>query len=248
VTALRRRELEDALELVHAASSANSADPFPQPVVELFARVVPGDSLAYYEWDLNARERPQLLVEAPSVARLPGVAEAVYHYCASYPLSNLRLATASRPCRLSDFASRRTLHRLDYYHYVLRPSGIEHQTRLFLSAPPAKSRVFYFNRARTDRDFADHELSLLQLLRPFFVAIRDRFEFRKQRLSLQTDDLTDREREILEWVAVGKTNQEIAEILWVAPSTIRKHLENVYAKLGVHTRTAAVARASVRDE
>ena len=80
------------------------------------------------------------------------------------------------------------------------------------------------------------------------VAIRERFEFRKQPPSLQTGDLTDREREILEWVAVGKTNAEIAKILWVAPSTIRKHLENVYAKLGVHTRTAAVARASVRDE
>jgi DNA-binding CsgD family transcriptional regulator len=51
--------------------------------------------------------------------------------------------------------------------------------------------------------------------------------------------LTPRERQILAWVARGKTNPEIAQILWVAPSTVRKHLENVYAKLGVHTRTAA---------
>ena len=54
--------------------------------------------------------------------------------------------------------------------------------------------------------------------------------------------LTAREREILGWVAHGKTNPEIAEILWVSPSTVRKHLENIYAKLGVHTRTAAVTR------
>jgi DNA-binding CsgD family transcriptional regulator len=54
--------------------------------------------------------------------------------------------------------------------------------------------------------------------------------------------LTAREREILTWVAHGKTNPEIASILWVAPSTIRKHLENVYAKLGVSSRTAAVTR------
>ena len=54
--------------------------------------------------------------------------------------------------------------------------------------------------------------------------------------------LTRREGEILGWVAHGKTNGEIAAILWVAPSTVRKHLENVYAKLGVHTRTAAVMR------
>ena len=54
--------------------------------------------------------------------------------------------------------------------------------------------------------------------------------------------LTTREQEVLSWVARGKTNPQIAELLWLAPSTVRKHLENVYAKLGVTTRTAAVSR------
>ena len=54
--------------------------------------------------------------------------------------------------------------------------------------------------------------------------------------------LTAREREVLSWVARGETNADIARRLWLAPSTVRKHLENVYAKLGVNTRTAAVAR------
>jgi DNA-binding CsgD family transcriptional regulator len=53
--------------------------------------------------------------------------------------------------------------------------------------------------------------------------------------------LTAREREILELVAEGRTNAEIAERLWVSRGTVRKHLDNVYAKLGVHTRTAAAA-------
>lgn len=55
-------------------------------------------------------------------------------------------------------------------------------------------------------------------------------------------ELTAREREVLAWVARGKTNVEIAQLLWLAPKTVGKHLENVYAKLGVSTRTAAVAR------
>ena len=53
--------------------------------------------------------------------------------------------------------------------------------------------------------------------------------------------LTDREREILDLVAAGKTNAEIAETIWIAPGTVRKHLENIYEKLGVHSRTAAIA-------
>jgi RNA polymerase sigma factor (sigma-70 family) len=53
--------------------------------------------------------------------------------------------------------------------------------------------------------------------------------------------LTPREREILDLVAQGRTNAEIAQALWVSPGTVRRHLENVFAKLGVHTRTAAAA-------
>ena len=55
-------------------------------------------------------------------------------------------------------------------------------------------------------------------------------------------ELTTREREVLAWVARGKANAEIAGLLWLAPSTVGKHLENVYTKLGVSTRTAAVAQ------
>jgi DNA-binding CsgD family transcriptional regulator len=57
----------------------------------------------------------------------------------------------------------------------------------------------------------------------------------------QMPRLTPREREILDLVAEGRTNADIAGRLWVSPGTVRKHLDNVYAKLGVHTRTAAAA-------
>lgn len=53
--------------------------------------------------------------------------------------------------------------------------------------------------------------------------------------------LTDRERDVLSWVARGKTNAEIATALYVAESTVRKHLQHSYEKLGVSNRTAAVA-------
>ena len=54
--------------------------------------------------------------------------------------------------------------------------------------------------------------------------------------------LTPREYEIMSHVGSGKTNKEIARILWLSPNTVRTHLENVFEKLGVSNRTAAAAR------
>ena len=58
----------------------------------------------------------------------------------------------------------------------------------------------------------------------------------------QDTGLTPRELEVLQLVAEGLSNVEIAQRLWITRSTVAKHLEQAYPKLGVHSRTAAVAR------
>ncbi len=59
----------------------------------------------------------------------------------------------------------------------------------------------------------------------------------------QRFQLTEREVEVLQWVSCGKTNRDIGDILGLSPRTVNKHLEHVYVKLGVETRTAAAAVA-----
>ena len=58
--------------------------------------------------------------------------------------------------------------------------------------------------------------------------------------------LTAREAEVLYWVIKGKTNRDIGDILGSSPMTVKKHLERVYSKLGVETRTAAAGMAMGR--
>jgi DNA-binding response OmpR family regulator len=55
--------------------------------------------------------------------------------------------------------------------------------------------------------------------------------------------LTAREAEVLFWIAKGKTNREIGQILGTSPRTINKHAENIYKKLEVENRTTAAAKA-----
>jgi LuxR family maltose regulon positive regulatory protein len=56
--------------------------------------------------------------------------------------------------------------------------------------------------------------------------------------------LSERELEVLRLVASGLSDRAIAEHLILATGTVKKHLNNIYSKLGVHTRTQALARAS----
>lgn len=55
--------------------------------------------------------------------------------------------------------------------------------------------------------------------------------------------LTEREAEVLLWIAHGKTNREIGQILTMSPRTVNKHLEQIFRKLGVENRTTAAAVA-----
>lgn len=61
---------------------------------------------------------------------------------------------------------------------------------------------------------------------------------------LTTASLTARETEVLSWIAKGKTNRDVGEILGMSHRTVNKHLEHIFEKLGVETRAAAAALAS----
>lgn len=58
----------------------------------------------------------------------------------------------------------------------------------------------------------------------------------------ELDVLTDREREVLELIAQGKTNKEIAEALVITTNTVKRHLKAIFSKLKIHTRSAAAAK------
>ena len=112
-----------------------------------------------------------------------------------------------------------------------------------------------------DRDrgeFTDEERALGQMLiRPLArlyrsVRARERLAARVRELEHavrevpqrraspgEAGELTLRELEVLEHVAAGRTDREIATLLYVSVRTVQKHLEHVYEKLGVRTRTAA---------
>jgi DNA-binding NarL/FixJ family response regulator len=67
----------------------------------------------------------------------------------------------------------------------------------------------------------------------------DNNQFLRQHLAL-----TQREAEVLTWIARGKSNRDIGEILGISPRTVNKHLEQIFMKLGVENRASAAAQAT----
>lgn len=103
---------------------------------------------------------------------------------------------------------------------------------------------------RRGPNYTRRDVLLLDTLRPFLIAYESRRSLAAKFAALQAmhpvhfaeDILSVRENEVMDLVAKGASNAEIAEKLWISPGTARKHLENIYLKLDVGSRTAALAR------
>jgi DNA-binding CsgD family transcriptional regulator len=90
--------------------------------------------------------------------------------------------------------------------------------------------------------FSPRDLTLVHLLTPVLQRL-----VRERPTPGLPVSLTAAERRVLMHVAAGCSNEEIAQSLFIAPSTVRKHLEHTFRKLGVSSRLAAVARLQGRD-
>jgi DNA-binding CsgD family transcriptional regulator len=140
--------------------------------------------------------------------------------------------------KISDFYSARQWHSTGMYQDIVHLAGIEHQLTLCLPAGPGRIVRVLFSRG-PGRDFSERDRALLALLRPHLHQAYLDAERRRN----ATPQLTPRQWELLRMVAAGHTNAQIARRVGVSEGTVRIHLQNIYTRLQVSNRTAAVTRA-----
>jgi DNA-binding CsgD family transcriptional regulator len=145
--------------------------------------------------------------------------------------------------KIPDFYSARQWHSTGMYSDVYRPQGLEHELMLSLPAgPPGRTVRLFFFRGPGGPDFCERDRALLTLLRPHLHQAYLDAERRRHPIP----QLTPRHWDLLRLVAAGHTNAQIARRLGVSEGTVRTHLENIYGRLHVSSRTAAVTRAFAR--
>jgi DNA-binding CsgD family transcriptional regulator len=238
-------DLERVGRFVAETGEIDGDEPFPAEFLAALRRLVSCDSVTFCELD-RVGKRALGTVAFPEEPEEDGELADLDYWEArrEHPICRYHETTADwRAYRLSDFVEMRRFRSSRIYAEWFRPQHVESLITVGLDSPLSHTKVFLLARSG-GRDFAAADCRVLNVLRPYLAM---RFEAARSvaQDNLAGGALTCRERQILALGAEGKTNGAVADELCIAPGTVRRHLENTYAKLDVHTRTGAVRAAGL---
>lgn len=257
---LRSSDWQAALDFVgELAEAVDEGDGFARCGVERLARLAPSELTTLSLCDLRGGRRQVIGLPAGAIG-VDARASFDRHFN-EHPLVRYHAhQRGPHAHRISDSVPFGAFRNTVLYDEYYRAIGIDHALALPVHVSDRWLVSFVLNRS--GRDFSDREVALLDQVRGCIGRL-----FRRTRLLARAHQawtphegrapdppaltrvaaLSEREHEVLRWVAAGKTDRDIAAILAISHRTVHKHLQSVYAKLGVETRTAAVMRTVSRQ-
>ena len=251
---MRADRREVLLDFLLEAVADEGTTPFPADVLGGLRRVARCEAASYWEWSPQellelslAADEPESIMRVwpvyPQVRQddpLPGGARQ------GGPLPDHEWL--GRALAISDFISDHEFRSGGLYAEVCKPLGVRAVMKVFLPTGGATGASLVFDTTRSR--FAETDRLTLQRLVPHLAQLRRNAHARRTYPALIDSTaaarlrllrLSPRERVVLARAAAGETNAAIAQALFVSPGTVRKHLEHIYDKLEVRTRTEAAA-------
>ena len=246
MTSLRKSDLQAALGVAGDMADAG-VDPalFARIGVESLPRAVASEITTLSVCDLATHQRH--VVGSPG-SRLGEEDRACFdRHFAEHPLVRYHAHQRGPGAhRISDSLPFERFRHTALYSDYYRRIGIDHVVAVPIAVDSRTLVSFVLNRQR--RDFSDREVALLDVVGGLLARQYRRVRAASRAAAVWLPGpaamrLTPREREVVRWLAAGKTDRDIADLVGCSRRTVQKHLERSYAKLGVETRTAAVMRA-----
>ena len=246
-------DYEAVLDFVRQVHAVGDMDTFARRAIAGVGALIPSDILTYNE--IDTRQQRAYMVEQPTGVITASQVRTFERLSQQHPLiRHYALTRETRPRKISDFLSMGEFRRLDLYQEFFRDVAVNYQ--MAVTIPSSHSVVIGIALNRTSRDFSERDRAVLDVIRPHLAqsyrnaiertALRERTEAAERAIwsasAACPASLTWREREVLILVAEGKTNLQIADRLSLSPRTVQKHLEHIYDKVGVRSRTAAAMR------
>jgi DNA-binding CsgD family transcriptional regulator len=240
---LSHSQVEGALAALHAiGEGCVQSDDFAKRGVDSLPRLVASELTTLSVCNLDTGHRA-VVSDCPGALSAREVALFDRHFH-EHPLvrehgRNPRAVTKRIDDLLPDAEFRASPLYGDYYRAI----GIDHVMAVPIHVDRRLLVSFVFNRS--GRGFNQGERDSLELIRPHLGHLYRLCAAlgRAGWAPAQTWQLTPREQDVLRWLSAGKTDKDIGALLDISPRTVHKHLQRIYEKLGVETRTAAVARA-----
>jgi DNA-binding CsgD family transcriptional regulator len=251
-------DYEAVLDLVCQVHAVGDLDTFARRAIAGIGALIPSDILTYNE--IDTRQRRAYMVEQPAGIITISQVRTFERLSHQHPLiRHYTLTRETRPRKISDFLSMGEFRRLDLYQEFFRDVAVNYQ--MAVTIPSSHSVVIGIALNRTLRDFSERDRAVLDVIRPHLAqshrnaieraALRERTEAAERALwsasAACLASLTSREQEVLALVAEGKTNLQIADRLGLSPRTVQKHLEHIYDKVGVRSRTAAAIQLAAKS-
>jgi len=230
------------LDFIAGMQECKSREDFGADLIRLMSELVPSTLIAYDQIDESggtyelAHNSP---LDVNDTAKFLMRLRQVYQQNPIY--GYIQSGGQGRVVDIDDLCTQRQLQRTDFYQDILKPLGVRHQVNVLL---PREGWITALT-INHDRPFTAEQHELLALAsRHILLAHRNvclNAEVQRSAKGVATGllKLTPREHEVLHWLSEGKRNSEIAKILGCSTRTIEKHVENILAKTGTETRTAA---------
>jgi DNA-binding CsgD family transcriptional regulator len=240
LASISEQDLRRMLDVVSPDLVASETPEMPVEVLRGLTELIPCAGVSFFVMDTSKRQVYAMqeldLIEFPTVdAETDAMFFEAYWDCVGCCAPELT-GDHEQVTMWSDVYTEREYSRLLMAEYFRR-AGIWHELLVCLPPVGGLERRLMLSRTADDEPFSERDRLLLTLLRPHLIGIRDRIEAERR----TTPALTPRQLQLLRRVAIGDTNRQIARDLGLSEATVRKHLENVYARLGVHSRTEALA-------
>jgi DNA-binding CsgD family transcriptional regulator len=233
--AVSQRDLRQIVRFLHHAAEAPNGDAFACEILAELGELIPADVVEYFDMRLSDLFAYAYTVSRPEDQR-PDLLAAFEAYRSQNPLGAQHWTPDDGAVRLSGDVPARHVRSLEWYHEYLAPNRIRDQLKLWLARTPDSAVCISLNRS--DGVFSDRDAAVLDVLQPHLLALH--------RAALEGDStaraeplLTRREAQVLSCLVSGRDNKAIAELLFISPGTVRKHLEHAYEKLGVRNRSEA---------
>lgn len=245
MTRLGIADYERVLSFLEEAQTHDGLAPITPDLLDRLAQLANCTWASFFETDHSRRSHTAYIPCAAEGGTLPEVGDEWWTCRRTVELRRHKSTNRLGPVLLSDAFTRGERTNGDF-NINFREFGFTDQIHINLDPTrdwPAEVVVY------RSRDLGERERLILRLLQPHLAAMYRRAEVRRRLTTAPAEfgadalaPLTPRECEVMRCVADGLSNEEIAKVLVVERSTVRKHLEHIYDKLGVRSRTAALAK------